>query len=176
MSTVMKTDNFAPKSSIIDVWVKSFPLSDPTLADPTNSVALVDGEWMKLDSTGAKIVRATTIGSVGNEATARSYPYWAEKGRMDVQASGERKGPLIWMHGWEADTRIFDAAVTVGTGSPITAIDQPVKVATITIGSRNYSGIVGSDSSDPGAFIVGYVTKLPANNGGKLRIRGGGFY
>ena len=49
-------------------------------------------------------------------------------------------------------------------------------VATITIGSRNYTGLVGSQASDTTIIQVGYVSRLPANNGGKLRIRGGMIY
>ena len=112
-------------------------------------------------------------GSVGNEAGSRRYPLWAERGRYDVQAMGDRKMPVLWLGGWEFNTRIFDAAAAVGGGAAITLVDQPLKVATITIGSRNYTGLVGSDTSDPTAIIVGYVTRLPSANGGKLRLRGG---
>jgi hypothetical protein len=74
---------------------------------------------------------------------------------------------------YEADTRIFDATATVHTnGVAITAVGQPLKVASITIGTRVYVGLVGHGAIggadvDP---IVGRVTRLPANNGGKLRF------
>jgi hypothetical protein len=171
MSTVTRV-NFEPVRDVLPVQRADFPLAVPSLADPLNAVVLVDGEWMALNSS-YQIVRATDVTTPGAEATARSYPLWAERGRSDVLAQGNRKMPVLWMGHWEFNTRIFDAAAAVGTGSAITAVDQPLKVATITIGGRNYTGLVGSDTNDPGAIVVGYVTRLPANNGGKLRLRGG---
>lgn len=172
MSTVMKV-NFEPVRSILSNCVGDFPLADRTLSNPQNAVALVDGEWLKLNDS-YQLVRATTIGSVGNEAAARSYPLWAEKGRYDVQVKGSV--PVLWLGGWEFDTRIFNASAAVGSGAAITAVDQGVKVATITIGSRNYSGLVGHGGSGDPSIVVGYVTRLPSVNGGKLRIRGGNTY
>jgi len=174
MSTVQRV-NFEPVRDVLPVQRADFPLADGSLADPLNAVALVDGEWMSVDS-AYKIVRVTDVTTPGNEAAARSYPLWAERGRYDVQAMGDRKMPVLWLGAWEFNTRIFDAAAAIGTGAAITAVDQPLKIATITIGSRNYTGIVGSDTTDAGAIIVGYVTRLPAANGGKLRLRGGTGY
>lgn len=174
MSTVMRV-NFEPVRDVLPVQRTDFPLADGTLADPLNAVALVDGEWMVLNS-DYKILRASTIGSVGNEATKRSFPLWAERGRYDVQAMGERKMPVLWLGAWEFDTRIYDATAVVVSGAAITAVDQAVKVATITIGTRNYTGLVGHGGSGDAAIVVGYVTRLPANNGGKLRLRGGMLY
>lgn len=174
MSTVMRV-NFVPVQDILPVQRKDFQLADSSLADPMNAVALVDGEWMAVNN-DYKIERASTIGSVGNEAAKRSYPLFAERGRYDVQALGERAMPVLWLSAWEFNTRIFDAAVAVGSGAAITAVDQPLKVATITIGTRNYTGLVGHGGSGDSAIVVGYVTRLPANNGGKLRLRGGMLY
>ncbi len=76
--------------------------------------------------------------------------------------------PLVFMGDYEADTRIFDDSVALGGGALITFAGQPLKVATIDIGGRNYSGLVGAVAGD-GSPIVGRVTRLPAANGGKLR-------
>jgi len=172
--TVMKT-NFEPVSNMLQVQTRDFVLADGTLADPSNAVCLVDGEWMGFDSTG-KIVRASAIGTLNNVATGFAWPLWAERGRTDIQAMGSRKAPLLWLGQWEFDTRIFDATATAGSGLAITAIGQCVKVATIAIGSRNYTGLVGKGTADTTAIVVGYVVRLPANNGGKLRVRGGMLY
>ena len=134
MSTVARV-NFEPVRDVLPVQRADFPLADPTLADPLNAVALVDGEWVSLN-TSYQIVRASTIGTPGNEATSKSWPLWAERGRYDVQAMGGRKMPVLWLGMWEFDTRIFDATTVVGGGAAISTIGQPVKVATITIGSR----------------------------------------
>lgn len=170
MSTVQRV-NFEPVSDINPIHRRDFPLADLTLATPSNAVALVDGEWMKLDS-AAKLVRATTVGSVGDPATTISWPLFAERGRYDIQAMSQRKMPILFMGQYEFNTRIFDASVTVGSGAPITTMLQPLKVATVTIGSRNYTGLVGAAYAD-NAAIVGYVTRLPANNGGQLRFMSG---
>lgn len=175
MSTVQKI-NFEPVSSILDVDRRDFPLVDKTLADPLNSVALVDGEWMTI-VTGYKMQRAAAItGNLGDPAlvaAVRSFPLFAERGRTDVRAMADVKMPILWRGTYEFDTRIFDAAATYGNaGAAITTVMQPLKVATIAIGSRRYCGLVGSayTSTDP---IVGYVTRLPTENGGKLRFMSG---
>lgn len=170
MSTVQKV-NFEPVSDINPIHRRDFPLADKNLSDPMNAVALVDGEWMALDST-AKLVRATAIGSLGDPATKICWPLFAERGRYDVQAMSERKMPILFLGQYEFNTRIFNASVTIASGAPITTMLQPVKVATIAIGSRNYTGLVGSAYDDV-APIVGYVTRLPANNGGQLRFMSG---
>lgn len=174
MSTVMRV-NFEPVQDILPVQRKDFQLADSTLADPLNAVALVDGEWMVVNS-AYKLERAAAIGTPGTEATLGSWPTFAERGRYDVQALAERKMPILWLGDWEFDTRIFDATATVGSGAAITTMFQPLKVATITIGTRNYCGLVGHGGSGDSAIVVGRVTRLPANNGGKLRLRGGMLY
>ena len=80
-----------------------------------------------------------------------------------------RKVPLIFIGRFEADTRIFDAAVALSGGAAITTVGQPLKVASITIGGKIVCGLVGAVAAD-GEPIVGRVTRLPANNGGKLRF------
>jgi hypothetical protein len=172
MSTVTRV-NFEPFSDILPVQRRDFVLADPTLSDPVNAVALVDGEWMTLDAS-SKLVRASTIGTPGNLATKISFPLFAERGRYDVRAQAEPKMPILWLGDWESDTRIFDAAVALGAGAAITFVLQGLKVATITIGARNYTGLVGHGGSADTDSIVGHVTRLPAANGGKLRLRSGG--
>jgi hypothetical protein len=174
MSTVSKV-NFEPKSDILKEHQKDFSLADGNLATPDNAVCAIDGEWFIPDTTGKKIVRATDVTSVGDEPDDYLLmPCWSERGRTDVQAMSRRALTMIFMGEYEFDTRIFNAAVAVGTGAAITLVGQPLKVATITIGSRNYSGLVGAvfNEAAPAKF-VGYVTRLPAANNGKLRFRTG---
>lgn len=175
MSTVQRV-NFEPVSDINPIHRRDFPLSDSTLSNPLNAVALVDGEWMTLDNTAGpsfgKLVRAADVTTPGDPATKVSFPLFAERGRYDVQAIADRKMPVLFLGQYEFNTRIFDATAVVGAGAAITAMLQPVKVATITIGSRNYVGLVGSAYAD-NAAIVGYVTRLPSGNGGQLRFMSG---
>jgi hypothetical protein len=171
MSTVGRI-NFEPVSDILPVHRRDFPLADKTLADPTNPVALVDGEWMTINS-NYKLLRSADVSSVGDPATTLSFPLFMEKGRADVQAIADVKTMVLWLQEYEFDTRIFDAAVTIGSGGAIATVLQPLKVATITIGTRNFVGLVGHGGAADTAPIEGFVTRLPANNGGKLRfIRG----
>lgn len=168
MSTVQRI-NFEPVTDILQVHRRDFVLADPTLADPTNAVALVDGEWMTLNA-AYRIVRAADIATPDDPALLRSFPLWAERGRYDVQAMANRKMPVLFAGSYEFDSRIFDAAAVVGAGAAITAVLQPLKVATITIGARNYCGLVGHGGAADANPVVGHVTRLPANNGGKLRF------
>lgn len=176
MSTVQRL-NLEPKTDIVSIFRKDFTLADPTLLLPDNAVCLTDGEWVTLDSS-YKLIRASAIGTVGNASSASLvYPVWAERGNTPSQAI--RKAS-VWFQGpFEADTRIFNASVTVGNGAAITAVGQGLKVATITLtmasgGTRNFSGLVGHGGTSDTAPIVGYVTRLPATNGGKLRFQSGG--
>ena len=170
MSTVQKI-NFTPVSDILPIQRRDFALADPTLAQPLNAVALVDGEWMTLNSS-YQIIRACDVTSGSATASVRSFPLFAERGRYDVQAMSLHKMPVLFRGDYEFDTRIFDATATNNSGAAITTVLQPLKVATIAIGGRNYVGIIGHNgvNSDP---IIGYVTKLPANNGGQLRFISG---
>lgn len=179
MSTLQKI-NFTPVTDILPVQRRDFPLADPTLAQPLNALALVDGEWMTLNS-AYQLIRAsdiTTPGAVkpaGAPFPPRSFPLFAERGRYDVQAMSLVKMPVLWRGDYEFDTRIFDATAVYSGGAAITAVMQPLKIATITFGGRNFTGLVGhgplsGGDTDP---VVGYVTRLPASNGGQLRFISG---
>jgi hypothetical protein len=179
MSTLQKI-NFTPVSDILPVQRRDFPSADPTLVQPLNAICYIDGEWLTLN-TSYQAIRATDITSVGAYQPVgatfppRSFPLFAERGRYDVQALSGAKVPLLWRGDYEFDTRIFDASAVVHGGAAITAVMQPLKVATITFGGRNFTGLVGhgplsGGDTDP---VVGYVTKLPANNGGQLRFISG---
>jgi hypothetical protein len=50
---------------------------------------------------------------------------------------------------------------------------QGLKVATVALGGRNYCGLVGHGGSGDSSPVIGYVTRLPASNGGKLRFING---
>jgi hypothetical protein len=168
MSTVQKV-NFEPVSNVMHIQTRDFPLVDPTIANPYNADALVDGEWMSITS-AYKMQRAASVAAAGNAATAHSWPYWMEKGRYDVQAQAERKGAILWLGQWEFDTRIYlETGMTQGGLVSVSSI-QPGGA-----GTKIYCGLVnnGTIASPLTGITVGYITRLPATNGGKLRIRGG---
>ncbi len=174
MSTVTRV-NFEPARNVLNVERGVFPLAVPAIADPLNAVALVDGEWMVVDA-NYKIARASDVATPDNRASANSWPHWNERGRSDMLATGERRSVILWLGQWEFDTRIFDASKALGSGGTIAAIGQGLKVATVVIGGRNYTGLVGHGGGGDSDPVVGFVTKLPAANGGKLRLRGGMLY
>jgi hypothetical protein len=171
MSTVQKV-NFEPCSDILPVARRDYELADKALLLPDNALCLVDGEWMTINSSG-KLLRATDATSTGDQPDAGLgllMPYWLERGRYDAQTS--RKGTVLWMGDWEADTRIFDATAVVGSGAAM-AHGAGVKCATVLIGGRRYAGLVGHGGAADTAQVVGYVTRMPTVNGGKLRIKSG---
>jgi hypothetical protein len=171
-------ENFRPVGDVLPIARRDFPLADKNLATPDNPLCLEGGEWMTLNAS-YKLVRAASVAAAGNvpAAGALVFPLWYERGRHDVQAQADCKPTVLWMNGWEFETRVFDAAATVGSGAAISALWQPVKVASITIGTRVYCGLVGhGGAGTDSALISAYVTKLPAHNGGWLRIRGGSAY
>ncbi len=173
--------NFRPVTDVIPTIRRDIPLFDPTLCNPQNALSLLDGEWMTLDPGTGKLIRSAAITAVGTSALqVFSWPLWAENGRYDVQAMADTKMPLIWLNQWEFETLIFDAAAIVGSGAAITTRFQPVKVASISLGgvygTKTLSGLVGKASSGDTDQTVAYVTRLPAENSGWLRIRGGMLY
>lgn len=178
MSTVTRV-NFTPVRDALPVHRANFPLADPTIADPLNAVALVDGEWLTVDA-NYELARATDVTTLGALVAGLAYPHWNERGRSDMLATGERRTVVLWGGFWEYDTRIFDVAANInGSGNTaITTVGQALTVCTVAIGTRNYVGICGHDGGPQVGGtdteqIVGYVTRLPANNGGQLRMRGG---
>ena len=171
MSTVQKI-NFEPVSDILPIKRKDLPLADPSLANALNALALVDGEWVTIDNS-YKWVRAASAAAAGNAATVRSFPVFMEAGRTDRQAMADKKTTALFRGEYEFDTRIYDATAVVAGGAAITTVLQPLKVASITIGSRVYVGLVGHGGSGDTSPVVAYVTRLPASNGGKLRFMSG---
>lgn len=168
-STITKV-NFELLSDMMAIQRRDVPLADKDLANPLNALALVDGEWMAIDDTH-KLIRAADLAQANGTVAASFVPYvlWAERGRYDVQSNVGFKAPIIKLGYFEADTRVYDAAL----GAGITAVNQPLKVAVITIGTRKYSGLMGHGGKSDSDPVVGYVEKLPSNNGGKLRFRSG---
>jgi hypothetical protein len=172
MATIQRV-NFEPVSDVLPIWRRDLSLADAALADPDNALALIDGEWVTIDA-NYRWVRAADVTADDEEATVRSFPVWHERGRYDRRAMSGAKTTALFRGEYEFDTRVYDATVALGSGAAITTIMQPLKVAQITIGARNYVGLVGAGATLTDASpIVGYVTKLPASNGGKLRFISG---
>lgn len=147
----MAVQNFKLVSEFQTIHRRPFELVTPALLDPTNVNPLLDGEFMELDQTTYKMQRGA--------ATPSPYPtyaYFAERGRYEVQAI--QKGPFLFLGSYEADTLIMNAAGLV--------VGDKLEVSNVTIGTVVKRGLVKWTSG----FVVGYVTRLPANNKNFLRF------
>jgi len=127
---------------------RDFYLADKTLANPNATNPLIDGEFVNLD-TAYKLVRGAD-GTIG-------FAVFMERGRFDVQALG--KTTVLFLGGYEADTRVFTSAgLTLGGKLQLSA--------SVTVDGKTKSGLANYSAGE----VLGYVTRLPANNGGKLRF------
>jgi hypothetical protein len=142
------TVNFELVTEVQGLLRRDFPVADRTLVNPNNANPLMDGEFMNLDSS-YKLIRGAD-GTFG-------MGLFVERGRMDVQAIG--KVTVLMGGAYEADTRVF-LTTSLALGCKL-----QIKAA-ITVDDLAKSGLSLYSSGE----IVGYCTRLPANNGGKLRF------
>ena len=127
---------------------RDFYMADRTLLNPNNANPLIDGEFVNLD-TAYNLVRGAD--------SSLGFAVFTERGRFDVQAIG--KASILMGGTYEADTRVFAATgLTLGGRLQVSA--------SVTVDSLTKSGLANFSTGE----IVGYVTRLPANNGGKLRF------
>ena len=141
--------NFELITEIQALLRRDFPVADRTLVNPNNANPLMDGEFMNLN-TSYQLIR-------GANNTA-GYALFVEKGRFDVQAIG--KVTVLFAGGYEADTRVFTTAgLALGGALEISAA--------VTVDTLTKSGLKVWASGP----VIGYVTRLPANNGGLLRFQ-----
>ena len=143
----MPTVNFELVTELQGLIRRDFSVANKTYIDPTQANPYLDGEFYFVDG-NYKLVRATT-GGVG-------WVGFSERGRMDVQASG--KMTVLMGPTYEADTLIMLAtSITLGSA---------LKIGQVSYQGQNRQGLVAHDTG----VVIGYATKLPANNGGKLRF------
>jgi hypothetical protein len=142
--------NFKLVSEFQVIQRRPFELNDVTVLNPNSINPILDGEFLQLN-TGYKMVRGAV-----NPSVIPSYCYFAERGRYETQAIG--KGPFLYMGWYEADTKIMDAA-GLGIGSNL-------EVADVSIGGANKRALKLATTG----YVIGVVTRLPADNGGWLRF------
>lgn len=146
----MAVQNFILKSEFQTIHRRPFELFDPTILVPTATNPLLDGEFLELTS-AYKMTRGSATPSV-----VPTFAYFAERGRYEVQAI--QKGPFLYMGPYEADTLIFDGtSLTLGCG---------LEVSNVTISGQVKRGLKLLTSG----LVVGYCTRLPANNNNFLRF------
>ena len=144
----MPKPNFEMVTEVQGLLRRDFSMADKTLLNPNNANPLIDGEFVELDSSYS-LIRA------GNQKFA--FAVFAERGRFDVQAIG--KTVVLFGGTYEADTDVFTAA-SLTLGGKLQTNNN------VTVNSNTKSGL----SNHTGGEIVGFVTRLPANNGGRLRF------
>ena len=140
--------NFELVTEVQRLLRRDFALADKTLLNPNNTNPLIDGEFVALN-TAYQIARA------GNQVLA--FAVFAERGRFDTQSIG--KTTVLFGGTYEVDTRVFDS-----TGLALGAGLQTNN--NVTVDGKVKSGV----SNHAGGPVIGYVTRLPANNGGRLRF------
>jgi len=150
----MAVQNFKLVSEFQTIHRRPFELADPALLNPNNANPLLDGEFLQ-HTTAYKMARGTGVAAVP------SFAYFAERGRYEVQAI--QKGPFLYLGEYEADTLIMDATgVTLG----MALVVQDVTIATLT-----KRGLARWPAAPAGTEkVMGYVTRLPANNNNFLRF------
>lgn len=148
--------NFKLISPFQNIDRRFFNLVDPTILDPTDPDALVEGEFLELN--GYKMQRGTADPSL-----VPTWAYFAEKGRYEVQSI--QRGPFLYLGSYEADTLIMDSTAL--------AVGDKLMVGDVTIGTITRRGLL--KAAGVGAVVVGHVTRLPANNKGYLRFVREGF-
>ena len=152
--------------------------ADETLrADVQRSLQIVDLMLQMAAVTGNPFHRALGLLAEGNARSIGVGEYaqalacyeeaaaiYGENGDLVRQARSQIGKVTVLMGGtYEADTRVFTAA-------GITAVGQRLMIsAAVTVDTLTKSGLIVHDGTAT-KEIVGYVTRLPANNGGKLRF------
>jgi len=147
----MPATNFEMVTEVQALLRRDFPVADKTLLNPNNANPLMDGEMLSLDS-AYSLVR----GAEGSLA----FALFAERGRFDTQAIG--KATVLFGGTYEANTRVFTAAGLALGGRLMVS-------AAVTVDTLTKSGLIIHDGVAT-KDIIGYVTRLPANNGGLLRF------
>ena len=142
-----------------DVHRRDYDVNDTDLLDPTDSDALVHGEWMYLN-TSAKLVRAGS--SAAAKATSGAYQVFTPKGSTDSQALG--KVAVIMSRDYEVDTDMFDSSQSYSIGAKV-----GLDLVTVDGASRMVFTPEAELTADTD-YVYGEVTLDPDNNDDKLRV------
>lgn len=127
-------------------------LADPELLNPFASggkVPLIMGEFLS-ENSSYKLIRA-------NDPTAPSYAWLEWRGDQGVQAGG--KGACLRGGTYEADTVVFDPASLLH--------HSKLMSGPCMVGGLARTGLVLHSGVN---LVLGFVTRLPATNNGKLRF------
>lgn len=149
----MSAPNFVLITELQTLTRRDFPVTDATIIPPLNSNAVVDGEWLEMDTSPSYTLKRGASGSGVHEGTnALVWPVHTEKGRYDVQAIS--KVNVLFGGMYEAETAIANTAgLSVGTALTV----QDVNVLGFAT-RRGLGAQTGAEGT--GVVVVGYVTRL----------------
>jgi hypothetical protein len=136
------------------LWRRPLDVADRDLLtpNPAGKVPFIPGELVQLNAS-YQFVR-------GTDDTAPSYFVIDDRGDTGPQMS--RKLTVVFTGTFEADTIVFDAALTT--------VGVALKLGTVNnadVGSVNRAGLIAQGGTD---LVIGYVTRVAAANGGLLRF------
>jgi hypothetical protein len=153
----MAGPNFELITELQTLTRRDFTIADSTILAPTGALPLVDGEWLEINSSYQLARGATGVQSY----SPLTFPVHTERGRYDTQAIGKVNVLMLGMY--EAETQVMVASgITLGEGLIVNSLASGAH-----LGRR---GLVEQGSATATTLVVGYATKLPASNGGKLRF------
>ncbi len=132
---------------------RDFVVASTVNVKATDTNPLIAGEFLILN-TSYQLARPAADNGI-------AWAVHMEKGRYDVQAL--RKTDVLFSGGYEADTTVFTTAGITTIGQ---ALGSDVAVAAPTGETGTKSGL----KLFAAGVTLGYVTRLPANNGGRLRF------
>lgn len=137
----------------LSVARRSHVLGGGLSIDPNAANPIIQGEF--LEKVGGVSDDTATRGA-GTPGTVPAWAVFTERGRTDTQALG--KVSLLYGGFYEADTDVMAATgITLG---------ETLEVSNVTVGGLTRRGLVQFTSGR----VIGFCTRLPADNGGLLRF------
>ena len=143
-----------------DVFRRDLDVADTTLLDPLEAgaggppavgAAFAQGEWLIIDASG-ELIRHTGAAVIG------SFQLFTQPGDGAAQALG--KATVLQLHEYEAETDMFNSALTYLAG-------EPLKVALLNIDGIQRAGLTNAAvvAKD---IVVGFVTQTPLLNANSM--------
>jgi len=151
---------FRTTSPVAAVNRQDFVVSDRALMDFESAapLALVMGEWLTLDAT-YKLARAANPG-----IPPGPWCLFMELGRSDGQAIADGKLDVLFQGGYWAETKVFNTGAAPALGAALEVANvTPTGITGTRSGLQTHAG-----GANP---VIGYVTKLAADNGGWLQFQ-----
>lgn len=160
--------SFVLRTPYFRVITRDLKMTDEDLVRPPGAVVgstpILAGEWLTYDADYKGVRGSTQNVTLGNLATDpiafKCWPAYYDQGMTDVQVL--KRVPVLFIYpGVEVDTTVYEdgGAFTMSGAVMATQVTDPDGAT--RCGLAPVSGT---------HLVVGYVTRLPAANDGKLRV------